>query len=145
MTHAFPARRSAELRIEEVRAGKDIPVLRPAPHARMLVQERESFRHRHQYRQIEIDSEHHDRQQTAQHEKWDGLSLGKVHQSRIADSRRVDPAYGKHPPLPSSWVLPHPRRYGSPAPPVETFSVTGRQNGHPPDRASGRDRVRPYL
>src|SRR3546814_5005272 len=38
------------LRIEYGKAGKDIPFLWPAPHARMLVQERESFRHRLQYR-----------------------------------------------------------------------------------------------
>src|SRR3546814_7761335 len=42
------------LRIEYGKAGKDIPFLWPAPHARMLVQERESFRHRLQYRQIVI-------------------------------------------------------------------------------------------
>src|SRR3546814_18875059 len=42
------------LRIEYGKAGKDIPFLWPAPHARMLVQERESFRHSLQYRQIVI-------------------------------------------------------------------------------------------
>src|SRR3546814_14370482 len=42
------------LRIEYGKAGKDIQFLWPAPHARMLVQERESFSHRLQYRQSVI-------------------------------------------------------------------------------------------